>query len=144
MPVITSQKTQKKQAKQLNLDQKLAKLAIADFWTKDSDNTRYYINAVSENGKTWVRFRIDIQGSKPLIILLEPKMAYMIGMALQRAAFSAQVLKPDEIAKMWNFLTNKKRSNKQVQQQTQQNEQTQEAGQEVTQEDTDMPDISFA
>lgn len=157
MPVVSRGRRsgQKRSQKRsgLSFDQKLAKLAIADFWHKDSDGTRYYVNVAvfqtDDGDKPMVRFRIDIPGEEPLILALDYKTAMALGMALQRAAFAAQVLTADEVKRLWAMAKGKAAKGEEAGGEEEVTTEEagsagSEAGSEEAGQEEELPDISFA
>ena len=157
MPVVSgrrkSQKSGHRKGHKLSFDQKLAKLAIADFWHKDSDGTKYYVNVAvfqtDDGDKPMVRFRIDIPGEEPLILALDYKTAMALGMALQRAAFAAQVLTADEVKRLWAMAKGKAAKGEEAG--TDEGAEQEEAdnadsggSQDEAGQEEELPDISFA
>ena len=145
MPVIVGNKRSgQRKGQKLSLNEKLAKLAIADYWQKDSDGTRYYINAVNNDGRNYVRFRIDIPKADPITILLDPKTAMQLGMALQRAAFAAQVLRPEEVSQLWHELRGRGGQRAVKRQEAVNEQEPEQADNEAASEEEELPDVGFA
>jgi uncharacterized protein (DUF736 family) len=94
----------RKGGSRMEFDIKLAKLAIGDAWFQDEDGTKIFVNVAVENGKKYVRVRLDFPGDKPIIILWQPELAMQVANAIFRAAFNASVLTPQEIQQLWQRL----------------------------------------
>lgn len=98
-------KQTKTQKYKMTKEIKLYKLAIGDWFAKDKDGTKYFVNVTEEDGYKYIRIRVDM-GDDKVEYLLKPEFAIELANAIFRAAFNAKVLTVEEIREAWQVLRN--------------------------------------